>query len=57
MAFLKDKLPETAKYGDVVRAYPEIMFHMLDVEQQLLRGESPFSEAQREMIVLLRFVA
>ncbi len=51
MAFLKEKLPEVANYGDVVRAYPEIMFHLLDVEQALLRGESPFSEAQREMIV------
>ena len=51
MAFLKETLPEVANYGDVVRAYPEIMFHMLDVEQALLRGESPFSEAQREMIV------
>ena len=51
MAFLKETLPEVANYGDVVRAYPEIMFHMLDVEQALLRGKSPFSEAQREMIV------
>ena len=51
MAFLKYTLPESANDGDVVRAYPEIMFHMLDVEQQLLRGDSPFSEAQREMIV------
>ena len=51
MAFLKDRFPEAANYGDVVRAYPEIMFHMLDVEQALLRGPSPLSEAQREMIV------
>ena len=51
MAFLRDKLPDVANYGDVVRAYPEIMFHMLDVEQALLRGPSPFTEAQREMIV------
>ena len=51
MAFLKDTLPDTENCDDVIRTYPEFMFHMLDVEQALLRGPSPLSEAQREMIV------
>jgi uncharacterized peroxidase-related enzyme len=43
-------LPEDAKLLDVFRAYPDTARPLIDYHQALMRGESPLSEAQRELI-------
>lgn len=43
-------LPDDAKLLDVFRAYPETARPLLDYHQVLMRGESPLSEAERELI-------
>jgi uncharacterized peroxidase-related enzyme len=43
-------LPEDAKLLDVFRAYPDTAGPLIDYHQVLMRGESPLSEAQRELI-------
>lgn len=43
-------LPEHAVVGDVFAAYPDTATHLMAYHQQLLRGPSPFSEAERELI-------
>lgn len=49
MAFLKD-LPQGAALLDVLRAYPETAKPLLDYHEVLLRGESPLSPGERELI-------
>lgn len=43
-------LPGDAKLLDVFRAYPETARPLLDYHEVLMRGESPLSEAERELI-------
>lgn len=43
-------LPEDAKLLDVFRAYPDTAEPLIDYHQALMRGESPLTEAQRELI-------
>ena len=49
MTFLRS-LPDDAKLVDVFRAFPEPSLPLLDYHQVLLRGSSPLSEGQRELI-------
>ena len=49
MAFLKS-LPPTAALLDVFRAYPATAKPLLDVHEVVLRGESPLTPAERELI-------
>ncbi len=49
MAFLKD-LPPTAALLEVFRAYPTTAKPLLEFHQALLRGESPLTPAERELI-------
>lgn len=43
-------LPEDARLLDVFRAHPETARPLLDYHEALMRGESPLSRAQRELI-------
>lgn len=43
-------LPETAHLADVYRAFPQHVKPLLDYHDVLLRGESPLSVAERELI-------
>jgi len=43
-------LPEDAKLLDVFRAYPDTAGPLIDYHQALMRGESPLTDAQRELI-------
>ncbi len=43
-------LPGDATLLDVFRAYPETARPLLDYHEALMRGESPLSEAERELI-------
>lgn len=43
-------LPETPHLSDVFRAFPEQVAPLLDYHDLLLRGDSPLSIAQRELI-------
>src|SRR5690349_7984961 len=43
-------VPDDAVLLDVFRAYPEIYRPLLDYHQALLRGPSPLSIAERELI-------
>lgn len=43
-------LPETAHLADVYRAFPQHVKPLLDYHDALLRGESPLSVAERELI-------
>jgi len=43
-------LPGDAKLPDVFRAFPGTARHLIDYHEVLMRGESPLSEAQRELI-------
>ncbi|MFQ5671211.1 MAG: carboxymuconolactone decarboxylase family protein, partial [Acidobacteriota bacterium] len=43
-------LPENAVVLDVFAAFPETARHLMAYHQQLLRGPSPLSPAQRELI-------
>lgn len=49
MAFLKS-LPEGASLFDVFQAHPDTSRPLLEFHEVLLRGESPLSVAQRELI-------
>ncbi len=49
MTFLPS-LPDTAKLLDVFRAYPDTAFPLLDYHEALMRGPSPLSIAERELI-------
>src|SRR5215472_3075036 len=49
MAYLLS-LPDDAVLLDVFRAYPELYRPLLDYHQALLRGPSPLSVAERELI-------
>ncbi len=49
MAYLPS-LPDDAVLLDVFRAYPQTARPLLDYHQALLRGPSPLSEAERELI-------
>ncbi len=49
MTFLPS-LPDDAVLLDVFRAYPQIYRPLLDYHQALLRGPSPLSVAERELI-------
>jgi uncharacterized peroxidase-related enzyme len=44
------ELPENATLIDVFRAYPETARPLIQFHEALLRGESPFTEAERELI-------
>jgi uncharacterized peroxidase-related enzyme len=43
-------LPEKATLLDVFRAFPETIRPLLEFHEVLLRGPSPFTEAERELI-------
>ncbi len=43
-------LPETAHLADVYRAFPQHVKPLLDYHDALLRGESPLTVAERELI-------
>ncbi len=49
MTFLAS-LPENAKLLDVFRAYPDTASPLLDYHEALMRGPSPLSIAERELI-------
>lgn len=49
MSYLSS-LPEHAAVGDVFAAFPDTARHLMAYHQQLLRGPSPLSEAERELI-------
>ncbi len=49
MSFLKN-LPQDAALLDVLRAYPETAKPLLDYHEVLLRGESPLTPGERELI-------
>lgn len=49
MTFLAS-LPDDAKLLDVFRAYPETASPLLDYHEALMRGPSPLSIAERELI-------
>ncbi len=49
MTFLPS-LPDTAKLLDVFRAYPETAHPLVDYHEALMRGPSPLSIAERELI-------
>lgn len=49
MAFLPS-LPPEARLLDLFKAFPETARPLLDYHQVLLRGPSPFSQAERELI-------
>lgn len=44
-------MPEEGNFLDILRGHSGVMFPLLDFEQALLRGPSPFSEAERELLV------
>lgn len=44
------ELPANASLIDLFRAYPETAKPLIEFHEALLRGESPFSEAERELI-------
>lgn len=50
MSHLFPNLPDPAGLGDVFRAYPDTVPPLLDYHDRLLRGESPLSVAERELI-------
>ena len=43
-------LPESATLIDVYATYADLMMHLPDFLDKLLRGPSPFSDAERELI-------
>lgn len=43
-------LPDNAVLGDLFAAYPDTARHLMAYHQQLLRGPSPFTQAERELI-------
>ncbi len=43
-------LPNKATLLDVFKANPEISIELIEFHEALLRGSSPFSEAERELI-------
>jgi len=45
-------LPEKAKLLDVFRTFPETDPPRLEFHEVLLRGSSPFTEAERELIAV-----
>lgn len=47
---LLPSLPAAAALPDVVAAFPEPMLHLKPFAQSLMRGPSPFSEGERELI-------
>ena len=49
MSFLKS-LPADAGLLEIFRAFPEAARPLLEYQEVLLRGESPFSAAERELI-------
>lgn len=49
MPYLPD-LPENASLIDLFRAYPDTARPLIAFHEALLRGRSPFTEAQRELI-------
>lgn len=49
MTFLPS-LPDNARLLDVFRAYPDTAFPLLDYHEALMRGPSPLSIAERELI-------
>ncbi|HYQ70247.1 carboxymuconolactone decarboxylase family protein [Actinophytocola sp.] len=49
MSYLSS-LPDDAKLMDVFRLYPETSRPLLDFHEILMRGPSPFSAAERELI-------
>jgi AhpD family alkylhydroperoxidase len=49
MSYL-ESLPEHARLLDVFRAYPDAARPLLDYHEVLLRGPSPLSVAERELI-------
>jgi len=49
MTFLPS-LPDNAKLLDVFRAHPETAHPLLDYHEALMRGPSPLSIAERELI-------
>jgi uncharacterized peroxidase-related enzyme len=49
MPFFKS-LPDDSGPGEVFQAYPEIYLPWADTSQALMRGPSPLSEGEREMI-------
>jgi uncharacterized peroxidase-related enzyme len=49
MAYLSS-LPDRAVLADVLRAYPDLTRPLLDYHEILLRGPSPFTTAERELI-------
>lgn len=49
MAFLTS-LPATATLLDLFRAYPETSTPLIEFHEALLRGKSPFSPGERELI-------
>ncbi len=49
MAFLPS-FTDTANILHVFRAYPETARPLIDIHQALLRGPSPFTEAERELL-------
>ena len=49
MTFLPS-LPDNAKLLDVFRAYPETAHPLVDYHEALMRGPSPLSIAERELI-------
>ncbi|RFU11993.1 peroxidase [Rhodobacteraceae bacterium W635] len=50
MSHLFPSLPDPAGLGDVFRQYPETVPPLLDFHDRLLRGDSPLSVAERELI-------
>ena len=50
MKQLFPSLPNPAGLGDVFQAFPETVAPLLDYHDRLLRGDSPLSVAQRELI-------
>ncbi len=44
-------LPDGATFLDIIKSFPGVMFPWSDVEERLLRGAAPFTEAQRELLV------
>src|SRR5215467_1370757 len=49
MSFLKS-LPPDAGLLEIFRAFPESAWPLLQYQEALLRGESPFTAAERELI-------
>ncbi len=50
MAHLRS-MPENGTFLDILKAHAELMFPWLDFEQALLRGPSPLTEGEPELLV------